>query len=115
MSINSFFNTEGYDQQIDVTIKNRALPVDNKMIWIVNLPSYYSQIIFNYKPYCLIEGSPIDCQADPNTPYQLIIKNSPRIIAAGTYYKISILGVACPRVLYMNNKFPNRYMFIGIL
>jgi len=85
------------------------------MIWVVNFPSYYSPLIFNYEPYCLIEGSPIECHADPNTPYQLIIENSPRIIAATIYYKISILGVACPRVQYMGNSFPNRYIFIGIL
>lgn len=85
------------------------------MIWIVNFPSYYSPLIFNYESYCLIDGSPIKCYADPNTPYQLIIEKSPRIIAAGVSYKMSILGVACPRVLYMGNKFPNRYIFIGIL
>jgi hypothetical protein len=48
MSIVSYFNTEGYDQQIDLTIKNRALSVNDKMIWIVNFPSYYSPLIFNY-------------------------------------------------------------------
>jgi hypothetical protein len=115
MSIESFFNTEGYDQQIDLTIKNRALPVNDRMIWIVNFPSYYSPLIFNNEPYCLIEGSPIKCYADPNTPYQLIIERSPRIIAANNHYKISILGVACPRVQYMGDSFPNRYIFIGIL
>ena len=115
MSLVSYFNTEGYDQQIDITIKNRAISVNDKMIWIINFPSYYSPLIFNYEPYCLIDGSPIDCSIDPNTQYQLIIKNSPQIIAATVSYKISIVGVACPRVKYMSNIFPNRYIFIGIL
>ncbi len=111
VSIVSYFNTEGYDQQIELTIRNRALPVNDKMIWVINFPSYYSPLIFNYEPYCLIEGSPIKCYADPNTQYQLIIEKSPRIIAAGISYKITILGVACPRVQYMGNSFPNRYIF----
>jgi hypothetical protein len=85
------------------------------MIWIINFPSYYSPLIFNYEPYCLIDGSPINCYADTNTPYQLILDMSPAIIAAGVSYTVSIVGVACPRVIYMDDTFPNRYIFLGIL
>lgn len=85
------------------------------MIWIVNFPSYYSPLIFNSEPYCLIDGSPITCYPDPLTPYQLIVEKSPRIIGATIAYKLTIMGVSCPRVQYMGNTFPNRYVFIGIL
>ena len=115
MSLVSYFNTEGYGQQIDIRITNKDLPVNDQMKWIINFPSYYSPLIFNYEPYCLINGSPINCYADVDTPYQLIIDLSPSIIAAGTQYMISILGVACPRLIYMGDIFPNRYIFIGIL
>jgi hypothetical protein len=115
ISINSYFNTEGQQQQIDITLKNQFLSVNSDMVWVINFPSYYSPLIFNYDSYCLIEGSPIQCTPDPNTPYQLIITNSPRIIAVQTSYKISILGVACPRAKYMGSTFKDRYLFVGIL
>ena len=34
----------------------------------------------------MIDTAPIECYADPTTPYQLIIKNSPKIIEAQTQY-----------------------------
>ena len=34
----------------------------------------------------MIDSAPIECYADPTTPYQLVIKNSPKIIYAQTSY-----------------------------
>ena len=61
-------------------------PVDDEMVWIVNFPSYYSESLFNFNAYCMIDTAPIECLADPTTPYQLIIRNSPKIITANTTY-----------------------------
>lgn len=85
------------------------------MIWIINFPSYYSPTIFNYDPYCLIDGAPIKCYTDLNTPYQILIVESPKIISAGTYYTISIIGIACPRAKYTGDVYPDRYIFVGVL
>jgi hypothetical protein len=115
ISLASYLNTEGYEQQIDLTITNKKIPVNDKVFWIINFPSYYSPLIFNYDPYCLINGSPVECNADPLTPYQLIIKKSPRIVAANVSYVLSIVGIACPRVKYTNDMYPSRYIFIGLL
>ncbi len=85
------------------------------MIWIINFPCYYVSNLFNYQPYCLIDTTPLTCIADTNTPYQLIIKDSPKIITFGNAYMITIMGLACPRSIYMNNVYPDRYIFIGVL
>lgn len=115
ISLASYFNTEGYKQQIDFTLVNSALNVDSNMVWVINFPSYYSSTLFQLDPYCMINGAVISCAPDPNTPYQLIITNSPKTINAGTPYVISVVGLACPRALYTNNANPSRYIFIGVL
>lgn len=80
ISLDALFNTEGYEQRLTFTIVNQEDVVDDEMVWIVNFPSYYYEKLFNFNPYCMIDTAPIECYADPITPYQLIIKNSPKII-----------------------------------
>jgi hypothetical protein len=85
------------------------------MVWIINFPSYYSPQIFQQDAYCMIDSAAIPCVSDPTTPYQVIVKNSPKTVYAGTPYKISLVGVACPRLLYANNAYPSRFIFVGVL
>jgi len=115
ISLTSFFNTEGYKQQVDFTIVNLVLNVDQKMVWIINFPSYYSPQLFQTDAYCMIDTAVIDCVVDPNTPYQLIVSNSPKMVNAGIAYKISVIGLAGPRNPYTNNAYPSRYIFVGVL
>jgi hypothetical protein len=115
ITISSYFNTEGYKQQIDFTIVNSNLNVDPDMVWIINFPSYYSPQLFQTDAYCMIDTAVIDCVVDPNTPYQLIITNSPKMQNAGIAYTISVIGLAAPRNPYTNNAFLSRYIFVGVL
>ena len=85
------------------------------MVWIVNFPSYYTDILFNYLPYCMIDGAPLTCYADTMTKFQLIITGSPRIIQSQTAYKITIMGLAAPRNKYTHHAYQNLYMFVGVL
>ena len=68
ISIASYFNTEGYKQQVDITIVNTDLNIDQNMVWIVNFPSYYSPQLFQQDAYCLLDSAAIPCAVDPNTP-----------------------------------------------
>lgn len=115
ISLKSYFNTEGYKQQIDFTLVNSALNVDSNIIWVINFPSYYSSTLFQQDSYCMINSAVIPCAPDPNTPYQLIITSSPKTVNAGTAYVISVVGLACPRAKYTNSAYPSRYIFIGVL
>jgi hypothetical protein len=85
------------------------------MIWIINFPSYFSPQLFEQDAYCMIDSAMIPCMADPTTPYQIIVKNSPKTVYAGNSYKISLVGIACPRRLYTNNAYLSRFMFVGVL
>lgn len=85
------------------------------MMWIINFPSYYSPQLFQQDAYCMIDSAVIPCLADPNTPYQLIIKNSPKTKNYGVSYTISVIGLAAPRNAYTNGVYPSRYIFIGVL
>ena len=86
IKLESFYNTEGLEQKLVFTIVNSQKQVDDKMIWIINFPSYYSENpfsfehVFNFQQYCLIDSTPIACKVDPITPYQIIISQSPKII-----------------------------------
>lgn len=110
ISMDALFNTEGYEQRLTFTIVNQELVVDDQMVWVINFPSYYYEQLFNFNPYCMIDSAPIQCYADPTTPYQLIIKNSPKIVAASTAYSISIHRLTCPRRTYTNDYYPSRYL-----
>lgn len=57
ISMVSYFNTEGYKQDIIFTILNTIVNVDSKVVWIVNFPSYYSPELFQNDPYCLVNGA----------------------------------------------------------
>ena len=46
VSMVSYFNTEGYKQDIIFTLVNTAVNVDSNVVWIINFPSYYSSQIF---------------------------------------------------------------------
>lgn len=85
------------------------------MIWIINFPCYYSPQLFQTDAYCMIDTAVIDCVVDSNTPYQLIVSNSPKMKNAGTAYTISVIGLAAPRNPYTNNAFLSRYIFVGVL
>jgi hypothetical protein len=115
ITVNSFFNTEGYEQKLTFSLINTKNVVNRKMVWIINFPSYYNIKLFNYNPFCLIDSTPIECLADPTTPYQLIIKNSPKNILNGTAYTITVNRLTCPRAKYTNNYYRSYYTFIGIL
>lgn len=115
ITLASYFNAEGQKQELDFTITHSTLNVDSNMIWIINFPTYYSSRLFADDTYCMIGSATINCYPDPVTPYQLIVKNSPLMVNAGTAYVISIIGLNCPRSIYTNNVYPNRYIFIGVL
>lgn len=115
ISLASYFNTEGYKQDIKFTITNTALNIDANMVWIINFPSYYSPSLFQQDSYCLLNTAVIPCSPDPNTPYQLIVSNSPMLVNAGVAYTLTVAGLAAPRSIYTNNAYPNRYIFIGVL
>jgi hypothetical protein len=115
ITISSYYNTEGYKQQIDFSLVNTALNVDQDMVWIINFPSYYSPQLFQTDAYCMIDTAVIDCVVDPNAPFQLIVSNSPKMKNLGVPYTISVIGLAAPRNPYTNNAYPSRYIFIGVL
>jgi hypothetical protein len=115
ISIASYFNTEGYKQDIVVTVTNLNDNVDAHMQWILNFPSYYSPQLFQQDAYCTINGATIPCAVDPSTPYQLLVTDSPVTVAAGTSYQLTVTGLAAPRSIYTNNAYPQRYLFVGVL
>jgi len=115
ISLNSYFNTEGYKQDLAFTIVNSVLNVDSNMVWIINFPSYYSPQVFQQDAYCMIDTAFINCAIDPTTPYQIIVSNSPKMIDSGVPYTITVIGIACPRKIYTNGAYPNRYIFVGVL
>lgn len=63
----------------------------------------------------MIDTTPITCNSDPSTPYQLIISNSPKIIPNGTIYRISVHRLTCPRGKYTNDYYRSYYIFVGVL
>jgi hypothetical protein len=111
----SYFNTEGYKQDIIFTLVNTEVNVDSTVIWIINFPSYYSSALFQEDAYCMVNTAVTPCTTDANTPYQLIVTNSPATVMAGTSYTLSVIGLAAPRAIYTNNAYPQRYIFIGVL
>ena len=111
----SFYNTEGYKQDLVLTITNANDHVDASMVWLVNLPSYYSPALFQTDSYCIINGAQLTCLVDPSTPYQLILKDSPVTVTAGVAYQLTIMGLASPRKIYTNDAYPQRYIFVGVL
>lgn len=85
------------------------------MVWIINFPSYYSPQLFQNDAYCMIDTAVIPCSVDSSTPYQLTVYNSPKTVYAGTSYKITLVGLDCPRLLYTGGVYQSRYMFVGVL
>jgi hypothetical protein len=115
ISLVSYFNTEGYKQDLVFTIVNTNDNVDEKMVWVFNFPSYYSSHLFQKDAYCTINGIPLTCTVDSVTPYQLKLSASPVTVIAGTPYELALVGMASPRRIYTNSAYPQRYIFIGVL
>ena len=115
VSLVSYFNTEGYKQDIIFTITNAKDNVDSNMVWIINFPSYYSPDLFQQDAYCTINGAEATCYKDTTTPYQLIITGSPVTVTAGISYELAVVGLASPRSVYTNDVYPQRNLFVGIL
>lgn len=80
-----YFNTEGLEQQFSFSVQNQWGQVNVNTVWYLNFPRYYSEHLWNedYLIYCTINDVPIQCGRDLNTPYQVIISNSPRIVETG--------------------------------
>lgn len=55
----TFFNTEGLEQKLELNLVNTKKLINSDMVWIINFPSYYSEKLFNYNPYCMIDLTPI--------------------------------------------------------
>ena len=115
ISLASYFNTEGYKQDVIFTITNTDVNVDSNVVWIVNFPSYYSPELFQTDAYCMVNQAKTSCVVDANTPYQLIVSNSPATVMAGTAYTLSVIGLSAPRALYTNGAYAQRYIFVGVL
>ena len=115
ISMASYFNTEGYKQDVVFTITNTDVNVDDNVVWIINFPSYYSPDLFQNDAYCMVNAAKTACQVDPTTPYQLIVSSSPSTVMAGTAYTVSVMGLAAPRALYTNGAYAQRYIFVGVL
>jgi len=57
VSLVSYYNTEGYKQDMVFTITNVNDNVNDEMIWVFNFPSYYSPDLFQQDAYCTINGA----------------------------------------------------------
>lgn len=118
ITLESLYNTEGLEQQLNFVITHTTYNVDSQTIWYINLPIYYSPKVWNdiTLSYCQISGVMIPCTVDPEVPYQIKVYDSPRIINNGVQYTLSIYGIPCPRKRYLNNNatYANEYVFIGV-
>lgn len=118
ITMTPFFNTEGLEQQLTFNINNQYQPVNENTEWIINLPRYYSEYLWNedYLIYCTISDVKINCIRDPTTPYQIKITNSPRIIEVGSSYTLKVFGLQCPRAAYLNGNaaYVTESIFLGI-
>ena len=63
----------------------------------------------------MVNQAKTSCVVDANTPYQLIVSNSPATVMAGTAYTLSVIGLSAPRALYTNGAYAQRYIFVGVL
>lgn len=115
ISMLSYYNTEGYKQDVVFTLTNTDVNVDQNVVWIINFPSYYSPDLFQNDAYCMVNSAKTNCHIDSTTPYQLIVSGSPSTVMAGTAYTVSVHGLAAPRSLYTNGAYAQRYIFIGVL
>lgn len=106
ITLQTYFNTEGTEQELMFTVVNQFKPVTQNTIWLVNLPVYYSPSIWNdlSQAYCTISGTPLSCRVSTYTPSQIVISNSPLLLSASsnTTYTINIYGIVCPRASYLN-------------
>ena len=51
----SYYNTEGFKQDIEFTIINTELNIDGDVVFIINFPTYYSSHLFQQNAYCMID------------------------------------------------------------
>jgi hypothetical protein len=66
--------------------------------------------------YCTINGIKINCFRDTNTPYQIVVNSSPRIIEVGQSYVLTVYGLQCPRASYLNGNaaYVTQSIFFGV-
>lgn len=104
ITLQTFFNTEGLEQELLFTVINQYVQVDLSTVWIINFPRYYSPNIWNedFLIYCMINQTPLTCSRSKYTPYQIQLSNSPLIVTVGSTYSITIYGIPCPRAAYLN-------------
>jgi hypothetical protein len=104
ITLQTYFNTEGLEQELLFTVINQYVQVTLTTVWIINFPRYYSPSLWNedFLIYCTINQTPLTCTRSKYTPYQIELSNSPLIVSVGSTYTISIYGIPCPRATYLN-------------
>jgi len=120
ITLQTYFNTEGLEQELLFTVINQFVPITQYTVWVINLPIYYSQPIWNddYLIYCTISGTPLPCTRSVHTPYQIVVSSSPLLVSVGssTTYTITVFGITCPRAAYLNGNsmFATESIFLGM-
>jgi hypothetical protein len=120
ITLQTFFNTEGLEQELLFTVVNKYAQVTENTQWVVTLPIYYSEGIWNddYLIYCMISGVPLSCQRSAHTPFQIVLSGSPLVVAMGasSTYTLSVYGLPCPRAAYLNGNtmFATEFVFLGV-
>lgn len=104
ITLQTYFNTEGLEQELLFTVINQYAQVNQNTVWIINFPRYYAPLIWNenYLIYCMINQTPLSCMVSQYTPYQIQLSNSPLVVSVGSTYSISVYGIPCPRASYLN-------------
>lgn len=47
ITLQTYFNTEGLEHELLFTVVNQYVPITQYTIWVINLPIYYSEVIWN--------------------------------------------------------------------
>ena len=118
ITLQTYFNTEGLEQEMLFTVINQYEAIPEATVWTIHFPRYYSELIWNEDEliYCMINSTPLTCTRDPFTPYQIKLSLSPLVIAVGATYTITVYGIPCPRAAYLNgnNLFITENIFFGM-
>lgn len=86
ITLQTYFNTEGTEQELMFTVVNQFKAVTQNTLWLITLPIYYSPRVWNdvSKMYCTISGTPLSCKLSTYTRYQMVLYNSPIMLSAGS-------------------------------
>jgi hypothetical protein len=120
ITLQTYFNTEGTEQELMFTVVNQFKAVTQNTLWLITLPIYYSPRVWNdaSKMYCTISGTPLSCKLSTYTRYQMVLYNSPILLSAGSSqtYTINIYGITCPRAAYLNGNtmFSTEELFFAV-